>query len=416
MPRLGQFLGSKHSRRKSYVSIATGVAAVGLAMPIGLASASVASAGSSARVSAVATSKARVLASDTFLRHVSASLGSADTGGTWRISDQKPTTLSVNYGAAIVRSVPAGSSVTAWLPSAIARDEDNVVAFALQTPSSSASGLYLSATARDQADGRRYYAKLTFSGGAPRVSISRTDGHGVETALGYAPVKWSNVIPTGHVIQVEISVTGASPTVVSVRAWPEGTTKPAWQLTVRDKSTSQIKIAGGVGYRAYRGWSSSVSSFAVTSLRASTTDAATAGSAGAVAPSPTKTPSAVTPTRTPVAVIPTPTPVAAIPTPTPVAVIPTPTPVAVMSAPTPVRLIPSPTTSSPHSVGDTKFAGSSAPASSSPTPSAPASSSPTPSSTPDLVDAWGQQHGRSGRHEPHGGERRFDDHHGWGDL
>ena len=303
MPRLGQFPGSKHSRRKSYVWIATGVAAVGLATPIGLASASIVGAVSSTSTSVVTTSAARVLASDSFQRQLPASLGSADTGGAWQVSYQKPTTLSVN-GAAIVRSVPAGSSVTAWLPSAVARDVDNVVGFALQTTSSSASGLYLSATARDQADGRRYYAKLTFSGGAPRVSISRTDSHGVETALGYAAVTWGNVVPIGHAMYVEISVTATSPTVVSVRAWPEGTTKPAWQLTVKDTSTSQIKIAGGVGYRAYRGWSSSISAFDVTSLRASTTDAAAAGSAGVVAPLAKKTPVAINPTPAPV--IPTP--------------------------------------------------------------------------------------------------------------
>ena len=61
--------------------------------------------------------------------------------------------------------------------------------------------------ARDQADGRRYSGKLTFSGGVPRVSVSRTDNRGAEIALGYAPVKWRNVVPTGHLIYIEISVT-----------------------------------------------------------------------------------------------------------------------------------------------------------------------------------------------------------------
>jgi hypothetical protein len=79
------------------------------------------------------------------------------------------------------------------------------------------------------------------------------------------------------VIDVQISATGSNPTVVSTRAWLEGSTVPSWQLTVQDTSSARITAAGHVGLVAQQGTASANLTLQVPAFQATTTDAAIAG-------------------------------------------------------------------------------------------------------------------------------------------
>ena len=56
---------------------------------------------------------------------------------------------------------------------------------------------------------------------------------------------------TGQKLTVEGSVTGTNPVAISVRAWIDGSTEPAWQQSYSDSSGSRITSSGGVRVWGY---------------------------------------------------------------------------------------------------------------------------------------------------------------------
>src|SRR3954468_7478127 len=185
----------RRARKAANVWLAAGAVALGVVVPAGMAAA--------AKSPQTSASSNAVIAADNFSRVVSSGLGTADTGGAWKFVGSAPAKAAVNGTAANVAGVSAGGATSMSLPGATALDADVRFRVAVPTTPKTASGWYVAAESRRQADGRSYRGKLTFaSGGVPRVSVYRVDAGGTETALGSANLTWS--VNKGQLVYVEI--------------------------------------------------------------------------------------------------------------------------------------------------------------------------------------------------------------------
>ena len=188
--------------------------------------------------------------------------------------------FSVSGGAAFVKPLTPGKSVSASLMQTQLADVDLQSTSGVQAVPSGAFGLYHALESRRQADGSTYRSRVTIgAGGALTLSFSRTTG-AVETLLGVSGIPV--VLGAGQSLNLETTVTGTDPVVLKVRAWKGGTARPDWQLTYRDSSPQRIRSAGGVGTWEYLSSSSQASSFILSYFTASP-----AIGASDVAPSPT---------------------------------------------------------------------------------------------------------------------------------
>jgi hypothetical protein len=309
-PRTGRAFATKHSSW--------------LAGSVAIVTAATATVGILAAASGASPDPGTVIARDTFARTVSAGLGQADLGGAWTVGYRTPTAVSVNSAGAQLQNIVGSSSISAVLPSTSALEETSRVSFALPSGSSAGPGLFVAAMARQQADGRGYRGKVTFSSnGIARIAIYRTDTHSVETLLGGTGLSWS--AKAGQVIDLEVSTTGSNPTVVTTRAWLDGASTPSAQFSFSDSSAARVASRGSIGFWSYRS-SSTISAFAVKSVLGWSKDAAetssaasTSAAAPVVAPTtvaaPTSsTPAPVTTTATPTSSSATPTPSSSKPT------------------------------------------------------------------------------------------------------
>ena len=73
--------------------------------------------------------------------------------------------------------------------------------------------------------------------------------NGGATLIGWADL--TGTYAAGQRIVVRMEVTGASPTTLRAKAWPEGTAEPAlWQVSLTD-ATAGLQSPGSVGVESY---------------------------------------------------------------------------------------------------------------------------------------------------------------------
>lgn len=108
---------------------------------------------------------------------------------------------------------------------------------------------YVAVQLRSSSAQAGYRAKARIlSSGEVTVSISRV-ASGTETSV--ASGSTGITASSGQKLTVEGSVTGTNPVAISVRAWIDGSTEPAWQQSYSDSSGSRITSSGGVRVWGY---------------------------------------------------------------------------------------------------------------------------------------------------------------------
>ena len=192
-------------------------------------------------------SAAAALAADTFTRTVANGLGVADTGGAWTVAG--PTTAySVSNGAAHLAVTAPGTARAAYLPALSAADVDVVVAVSVDKPVTG-GGTYLAVAARHAATSE-YRAKVKIvTSGAVTLSLVRVV-NGAETTLASQAI--TGVLATPNTtLRIRLDVVGAGTRTLKAKVWQSTKAEPAsWQLSATD-ATSQLQVAGGVGFYAY---------------------------------------------------------------------------------------------------------------------------------------------------------------------
>jgi hypothetical protein len=99
--------------------------------------------------------------------------------------------------------------------------------------------------------GNNYLARVRFPTDGTVRLVAAKEVAGSVTTLGGEVVVTGLSHSAGSWIRVRVQMTGANPTTIRMRAWPDGTAEPStWQYAVTD-STTGLQTAGGVGLRAY---------------------------------------------------------------------------------------------------------------------------------------------------------------------
>jgi rhamnogalacturonyl hydrolase YesR len=207
-------------------------------------------------------------AADAFGRTVTNGWGSADVGGAWSLMGSA-SAFSVSGGTGRIAIPTAGSSLAAYLGAVSSSDTQVQVGVGIDK-AQTGGGTYVSVIGRRLSSNTDYRVKLRFMPGGPIVETLERVVSGTEVALASvtAPVTYT----PGGVVNVQLQVTGTSPTTLRSMIWLRGTTQPTTsQLTTTD-NTSGLQSAGAVALLAYLSGSvtnapitSSFSAFSATS-------------------------------------------------------------------------------------------------------------------------------------------------------
>jgi PKD repeat protein len=188
-------------------------------------------------------------ASDGFNRTVSSGWGTAGTGGAWTPSGSA-TSLSVAGGVGSIKMAAPGAGPGAYLGS-VSSTDTSTIATVTTTAAPSGNGTYLDVVGRRISANTDYRGRviLAANGG---VSISLIAINGGATVTLKAAKSLSGVTYTpGMQLNVQLQVTGTSPTTINMKAWPVTAAQPAaWQLSATD-STAALQASGAVGVSAY---------------------------------------------------------------------------------------------------------------------------------------------------------------------
>lgn len=184
---------------------------------------------------------AGVLAEDAFARTVAGGWGSATTGGAWTPSSAASSSVGSGTGSL---AHAAGTTRRALLSSVSASRVDVRATVALDK--APAGGATVAGVVGRQVGSAFYQARVRFLvGGAMRLEVM----NGGATLIGWADL--TGTYAAGQRIIVRMEVTGASPTTLRAKAWPQGGTEPAlWQVSVTD-ATAGLQGAGSVGVESY---------------------------------------------------------------------------------------------------------------------------------------------------------------------
>jgi hypothetical protein len=140
----------------------------------------------------------------------------------------------------------------------IENSTDGIVATSFTVPSTSARNLYLGLQFRSSSEGSGYRTRVTIDpSGVVNAGFSRIQ-NSREYLLLNQPV--GVTVKPGDRLNIEGSVTGTSPVALKVRAWVGGT-KPNWQKSYSDTSSS--RITSGTAVRAWGHLSSGASTSSV---------------------------------------------------------------------------------------------------------------------------------------------------------
>ncbi|HWF40994.1 MAG TPA: glycoside hydrolase family 88 protein [Acidothermaceae bacterium] len=186
-------------------------------------------------------------ASDAFGRTVTNGWGTADVGGAWSLTGSA-SAFSVSGGAGRMRMPSPSSSFNAYLGGVSSSDTQVQVGVGLDK-AQTGGGTYVSVIGRRLSSNTDYRVKLhVTSGGAIVETLERVvSGTEVSLVSVTAPATYA----PGAVVNVQLQVTGTSPSTLRSMIWLRGTTQPTtWQLTTTD-STSGMQSPGAVALLVY---------------------------------------------------------------------------------------------------------------------------------------------------------------------
>ena len=193
-----------------------------------------------------------IYAQDVFERTVSGGWGSADIGGPYT-GTGSAANFTVTGGTGQMTLPAAGATRAQYLAGLAQRDVDIRFRVAADKLAQGGNGQFVYAVARRIGAGNEYSAKLRIaSDGRLYVNVSRFS-NGAETVLG-SVIQVPNVTLTpGAALWLRMTVIGADPTTIRIKAWADGTAEPStWLITLTD-SFASLQVQGGVGLRGYLG-------------------------------------------------------------------------------------------------------------------------------------------------------------------
>jgi 3',5'-cyclic AMP phosphodiesterase CpdA len=197
---------------------------------------------------ATTTAATSALAADAFSRTLAAGWGTAETGGAWTVGPMAQG--AVSGGTGLLRMPAAGAGAGAYLAGASSSNTDLTATLSVDKPATG-SGTYVWLRGRRVPGAGDYRAKLWWRpGNTVRVSLSRSDSAGVETAIGGSVMLAGGVTP-GEQVRVRLQVTGTAPSTIKAKVWPASQSEPtAWTVSATD-ATASLQTAGYVGVMAY---------------------------------------------------------------------------------------------------------------------------------------------------------------------
>ena len=183
-------------------------------------------------------------ADDTFSRTTANGWGSAETGGPYTFGSGTASSFSVAGGVGRLTVPTAGTTRSALLGSASARDVDVRISVSTDKAAAGVDGQMFAVLARRTAQDTEYRLRTRFNpDGSVGLSVVKALA-GTETLLGTEVAVPGLAHVPGAFINMRVRVTGASPTSLQAKAWAVGDAEPsAWVLTCTDSETD-LQTAG----------------------------------------------------------------------------------------------------------------------------------------------------------------------------
>lgn len=197
---------------------------------------------------AAAPSGWKEVARDTFTRTLSNSWGQAEAGGSYAVSASAGSSVKTSGSAGLV-TISAGRTVSAALPSVVARDVYVADTMKVTSSNTITSDIFHGWAVRQQSDGSAYAVRLRLSSsGAASLGVSRLKG---STSTWLGGVNLPFTLMPGQAVRGEVEVAGTSPVAVKARVYPAGSAVPGWQMSVADSAAERIQTSGSVALREY---------------------------------------------------------------------------------------------------------------------------------------------------------------------
>ncbi|MBO3088928.1 right-handed parallel beta-helix repeat-containing protein [Cellulomonas dongxiuzhuiae] len=182
---------------------------------------------------------------DTFSRTVAAGWGTATSGQTYAAESSVGASVASGRGEMWLAPGRTGQVVASGTSVADARSAVTVSVDKLPTAGNGAS---TTLQLRGSGSSAGYRGTLRF-GKDNKVSLKLERANGGDTVLVADRLLPQRATSASTAFRFELQVTGSSPVSVAARAWPVGTTAPAWQVRAEDASSQRISKAGTASVR-----------------------------------------------------------------------------------------------------------------------------------------------------------------------
>ncbi|HKT57719.1 MAG TPA: PKD domain-containing protein, partial [Microbacterium sp.] len=212
-------------------------------------------------VTAPANPTINLLASDGFNRTVTGGWGTAPTGGAWSPTGGT-SNLSVANGVGVLNMPSPGIGPGVYLGSVSSSDTSTTATFTTSA-APSGNGVYLDVVGRRISSNTDYRGRVILgSNGSVSLALLRMNA-GVQGTVKATTVVSGLTFAPGTQLNVQLQVTGTSPTTMQMKIWAVGSAYPAnWQITGTD-TTSGMQVAGSVGLISYLPGNATISPVAV---------------------------------------------------------------------------------------------------------------------------------------------------------
>ncbi len=197
------------------------------------------------------TAPSTIYVADSFKRRVIAGWGTAETGGAYTL-DGAASNFGVNEYAGTITLASPNTTRSAYLEGSVALNVD--ASFRVETdkrPHGGSEFAYL--VARRVSAGTDYLGRLRLTQDGAVAIQALSEVQSVAGSLGTEVIVPGLSAQPYKFIRLRLRVAGAHPTLIQMRAWPDGTPEPVeWQYSITDW-TPALQQAGAVGVRSYLG-------------------------------------------------------------------------------------------------------------------------------------------------------------------
>ena len=185
---------------------------------------------------------------DAFGRTTNNGWGSADTGGAYSLLGPA-SNFGVGGGVGTMVVPSASTTRSAMLPATSAADND--ITFRVRVSKLPAGGSYFVYAASRVNGKNEYRPRILINPGGTVSAHASVVVNGSESPIGSAVVVPGLTPTVNGWIRFRAQVTGANPTTIRVKAWPDGSAEPtAWNYTATNTAAA-LQASGSLGLRVY---------------------------------------------------------------------------------------------------------------------------------------------------------------------